>query len=219
MFNGLFERLRFRYMGLLDWSLRHRGRVLTAFMGISIASLGLWLVGEDFFPNVDSGQMRLHARGPAGTRIEQTEVRFAAIEREIRNVIPAEEIDTLIDNIGIPNSWTSIAQGDIPTISSADGEILISLKKKKHGPTRDYEVQLRKRLRQKFPDMTFFFQPANITTQILNFGLPAPIDCRWSGGTRRPIIRLPRNSSRRFRESPGLWMCIFTGVVDNPKSA
>src|SRR5580693_2859296 len=89
LFNILFEKLRFRYMGLLDWALSHRGRVLTAFLAMSIASLGLaWLVGEDFFPNVDSGQMRLHARAPAGTRIEQTEVRFAALEREIRQVIP-----------------------------------------------------------------------------------------------------------------------------------
>src|SRR5262249_55418753 len=133
LFNAVFERLRYRYMGLLDWSLRHRASVLTAFMGISIASLGLgWLVGKDFFPNVDSGQMRLHARCPAGTRIEETELRFAAIEREIRNVIPPGEVDELIDNIGIPNSWTSLAQGDIPTISSADGEILISLQKEKH---------------------------------------------------------------------------------------
>src|SRR4051812_49109263 len=129
-FNDLFERLRFRYIGLLDWSLRHRGPVLTAFMAVSIASLGLaWLVGEDFFPNVDSGQMRLQARGPAGTRIEETEARFAALEHEIRAAIPAHELDMLIDNIGIPNSWPSLAQGDIPTISSADGEILISLNK------------------------------------------------------------------------------------------
>ena len=97
------------------------------------ASLGLgWLVGEDFFPAVDSGQMRLHARGPAGTRIEETEVRFSDLEREIRSVIPPDEIEMLIDNIGIPNSWPAIAQGDIPTISSADGEILISLNKEKH---------------------------------------------------------------------------------------
>src|SRR5579859_6385191 len=177
IFNALFESLRYRYVGLLDWSLRHRGRVLAAFMCVSIASLGLvWLVGEDFFPNVDSGQMRLHARCPAGTRIEETELRFAAIEREIRQVIPADEVEELLDNIGIPNSWTGLAQGDIPTISSADGEILISLKKEKHGSTRDYEIQLRKHLREKFPDTTFFFQPANIITQILNFGLPAPID-------------------------------------------
>src|SRR5215467_11107810 len=127
-----------------------------AFMTVFVGSLGLaWLVGEDFFPNVDSGQMKLHARGPAGTSIEETESRFAAIEQEIRGVIPPGELDMLIDNIGIPGSWPTIAQGDIPTISSADGEILISLNKEKHGSTRDFEVMLRKRLRHKFPDMVF----------------------------------------------------------------
>ena len=182
LFNRAFEALRYRYVGLLDWSLRHRGRVLAAFGIFFAASLGLgWLVGEDFFPAVDSGQMRLHARGPAGMRIEETEVRFSDLEREIRSAIPPGEIEMLIDNIGIPNSWPAIAQGDIPTISSADGEILISLNKEKHGPTRDYEVLLRKRLRERFPDMTFFFQPANITSQILNFGLPAPIDLQVVG--------------------------------------
>ena len=181
-FNGLFERLRFRYIGLLDWSLRHRGRVLGAFGVVFVASMGLvLLVGEDFFPTVDSGQMRLHARAPAGTRIEETEARFSQIDREIRQQIPPNQIDTIIDNIGIPNSFTSLAQGDIPTISSADGEILISLTKEKRGSTRDYEVLLRKRLNQKFPDTTFFFQPANITNQILNFGLPAPIDLQVVG--------------------------------------
>jgi multidrug efflux pump subunit AcrB len=145
LFNRLFEGLRFRYIGLLDWSLHHRAGVLVAFMMFSAASLGLaLLVGEDFFPNVDSGQMRLEARAPAGTRLEQTEVRFAAMEHEIRDVIPAGEMDTLIDNIGIVNCWACLAQGEIPTISSADGEILISLKKN-HSSTRDYEVQLRKR--------------------------------------------------------------------------
>jgi multidrug efflux pump subunit AcrB len=218
VFNGLFDRLRYRYMGLLDWSLQHRGRVLTAFMGLSIASLGLaWLVGEDFFPSVDSGQMRLHARSPAGTRIEQTEVRFAAIEREIRNAIPSEEVDELIDNIGIPNSWTSLAQGDIPTISSADGEILISLKKEKHGPTRDYEVQLRKHLRQKFPDMTFLFQPADITTQILNFGLPAPIDLQVVGRDTETDYKIAQKLVAKISRIPGAVDVHIHQVVDNPQ--
>ncbi len=181
-FDAQFEKLRFRYMGLLDFALRHRGPFLIAFSVFCVLSLGLvTLVGEDFFPDVDSGQMRLHARGPAGMRIETTEVRFAALENEIRSIIPKDEVDTLIDNIGIPNSWPAIAQGDIPTISSADGEILISLNKEKHGSTRDYEVLLRKRLARDFPDMTFFFQPANITSQIVNFGLPAPIDLQVVG--------------------------------------
>jgi CzcA family heavy metal efflux pump len=217
LFNHLFEALRYRYVGLLDWSLRHRGRVLTAFMTLSLASLGLvWLVGEDFFPDVDSGQMRLHVRAPAGTRIEQTEVRFAAIDREIREVIPAAEIDSLIDNIGIPNSWTSIAQGDIPTISSADGEILISLDKENHHSTRDYEVLLRKRLRRRFPDTSFFFQPANITTQILSFGLPAPIDLQVVGRDAPANYKIAQRLAARIARIPGAADVHVHQVVDQP---
>ena len=147
--------------------------------------------------------MRLHARGPAGTRIEETEVRFADLEREIRAVIPPDEIDMLIDNIGIPNSWPAIAQGDIPTISSADGEILISLNKEKHGSTRDYEVLLRKRLRERFPDMTFFFQPANITSQILNFGLPAPIDLQVVGRNAEANYKIAQKLAQKIARIPG----------------
>src|SRR5665213_1206187 len=133
IFNGLFEKMRYRYIGLLDWSLRHRAPVLTAFLVMCGASMCLsWLIGKDFFPDVDSGQIRMEARAPAGTRLEQTEVRFAAMEREIRNVIPSDEIDTLIDNIGVVNCWACLAQGEIPTTSSADGEVLISLNKTKH---------------------------------------------------------------------------------------
>ncbi|MBV8828085.1 MAG: efflux RND transporter permease subunit, partial [Acidobacteriaceae bacterium] len=122
LFDTQFERLRSRYIGLLEWCLLHRAGALWFFGGIYLLSFCLlpW-IGADFFPNVDSGQMRLHARAPAGTRIEETEARFAALERAIRSVIPPDEIDMLIDNIGIPNSWPIIAQGDIPTISAADG--------------------------------------------------------------------------------------------------
>jgi multidrug efflux pump subunit AcrB len=218
LFNVLFEALRYRYVGLLDWSLRHRGRVLVAFMGVSLASLGLAaLVGEDFFPNVDSGQMRLHVRAPAGTRIEQTELRFSAVERAIREVIPADQIDTLIDNIGIPNSWTSIAQGDIPTISSADGEILISLKKENHGSTRDFEGLLRKRLRDRFPDMQFFFQAANITTQILSFGLPAPIDLQVVGRDAEGNYRIAQKLAEKISRIPGAADVHVHQVVDQPE--
>src|SRR5205085_8560754 len=177
----------------------------------------VWLVGEDFFPNVDSGQMRLHARGPAGTRIEETEVRFAAIEREIRTVIPPEEIATLIDNIGIPNSWPAIAQGDIPTISSADGEIMISLNKEKHGSTRDYEVLLRKRLRERFPDMNFFFQPANITSQILSFGLPAPIDLQVVGRNAEANYKVAQKLASRIASIPGAADVHVHQVAEQPE--
>jgi multidrug efflux pump subunit AcrB len=217
IFDGLFERLRFRYIGLLDWSLQHRVRVLTAFTAISIASLGLaWLVGEDFFPDVDSGQMRLDARAPAGTRLEQTEVRFAAIEREIRDVVPASEMDTLIDNIGVVNCWACLAQGEIPTISSADGEILISLKQN-HGSTRDYEVRLRKRLRESFPDTTFFFEPANITTQILNFGIPAPIDLQVVGRDADANYKIALKLAERISRIPGAADVHVHQVIDQPE--
>jgi multidrug efflux pump subunit AcrB len=109
----------------------------------------------------------------------------------------------LIDNIGIPNSWPSIAQGDIPTISAADGEILISLNKEKHGSTRDYEVLLRKRLRERFPDMTFFFQPANITSQIVNFGLPAPIDLQVVGRNAEANYEIAQKLAQRIARIPG----------------
>ncbi len=217
LFNHGFEALRYRYVGLLDWALRHRGRTLAAFGIFFAASLGLGsLVGEDFFPAVDSGQMRLHARGPAGTRIEETEVRFSDLEREIRSVIPPDEVDMLIDNIGIPNSWPAIAQGDIPTISSADGEILISLNKEKHAPTRDYEVLLRKRLNERFPDMTFFFQPANITSQILNFGLPAPIDLQVVGRDADANYAIAQNLARRIARIPGAADVHVHEVADQP---
>jgi multidrug efflux pump subunit AcrB len=217
VFNGLFERLRFRYIGLLNWSLQHRAQVLSGFMAVSIASLGLaWLVGKDFFPDVDSGQMRLDARAPAGTRLEETEVRFAAIEHEIRDVIPASEMDTLIDNIGVVNCWACLAQGEIPTISSADGEILISLKQN-HSSTRDYQVRLRKRLRERFPDTTFFFEPANITTQILNFGIPAPIDLQVVGRDTNANYKIARKVADRISHIPGAADVHVHQVIDQPE--
>jgi len=218
IFNALFEKLRFRYMGLLDWSLHHRGRVLTAFFALTVASFGLvFLIGQDFFPDVDSGQMKLHARGPAGTRIEETEVRFSAIEREVRDTIPERELESIIDNIGVPNAWASLAQGDIPTISSADGEILIALNKDNHHSTRDYEVKLRKRLHEKFPDMVFFFQPANITSQILSFGLPAPIDLQVVGRDEAAGYRIAQELAAKIARVPGAADVHVHQVIDQPQ--
>ncbi len=218
LFNRVFEKLRYFYMGLLNWSLYHRGRVLLAFTAFSIASLGLaTLIGQDFFPAVDSGQMRLHARSAPGTRIEETEARFVALEHEIRSIIPPGEIDMLIDNIGIPNSWPIIAQGDNPTISAADGEILISLNKEKHGPTRDYEVLLRKRLREKFPDMSFFFQPADITSQIVNFGIPAPIDLQIVGRNVEANYKVAARLAERISHIPGAADVHVHQVVAQPE--
>ncbi len=202
--NGIFESLRYRYIGLLDLSLRHRAPVLIAFLAVSFGSFFLIrLVGEDFFPEVDAGQMRLHARTTPGTRIEQTEAQLAEVEQEIRNTLPVGEVDNILDNIGIPNSWNSLAQGDVPNIASTDAEILISLNHEKHGPVRDYQVLLRKRLAQRFPDISFFFEPADITNQILNFGLPAPIDLQIAGRDTAKNYAIAQRLRDRISRIPG----------------
>src|SRR6202790_4711481 len=180
-FDRLFEKLRDAYHRLLDRVLEHRALVGGAFALFAFASLGLVLfVGKDFFPYVDSGQMRLHVRPPSGTRIEEVERIFGQVEEEVRRVVPAQELDTILDNIGLPNSGINLAFSDSATSGSGDGEILISLKPKHH-PTIDYTRQLRTSLAARFPTETFFFQAADITSQILNFGLPAPIDLQVTG--------------------------------------
>jgi multidrug efflux pump subunit AcrB len=202
--NARFERLRSRYLGLLSFALERRPPVLLAFLVVSLGSLALGrLVGRDFFPDVDAGILRLHARMPAGTRIEETEARFADVEQEIRATLPEGEIDTILDNIGIPNAWSSVAQGDVPNIASTDGEITVSLRRDHHGAVRGYEVQLRKRLNAAFPGMTFFFEPANITSQILNFGLPAPIDLQVVGANATKNYELAQRLRERVARIPG----------------
>ena len=218
IFNRQFENLRLRYTGMLDWSLDHRWLVFTLFTVFSVASLGLSaLVGRDFFPTINSRQMRLHARPPAGTRIEQAEMRFAAIEREIRDVIPPAEIDTIIDNIGLPGSGFNLAFGDSATLTSGDGDILISLKEEKHGPTDIYTQQLRKRLNQAFPDTTFFFEAANITNQILNFGLPAPIDLQVLGRNAVGGYQLAQRLAEKISHIPGAVDVHVHQIVDYPE--
>jgi multidrug efflux pump subunit AcrB len=216
--NDGFEHLRYRYLGLLEWSLDRRAPVLAGFLLMSLGSLLLaQLVGHDFFPDVDAGTLRLHARMAPGTRIEQTEVRFADVEREIRDTLPPAEIDTILDNIGIPNAWSSLAQGDVPNIAATDGEILISLARGRHGAVSDYEVQLRKRLTEKFPDMVFFFEPANITNQILNFGLPAPIDVQVVGPNAASNYKIAQRLRERVARIPGAADVHIHQVFEQPQ--
>jgi multidrug efflux pump subunit AcrB len=216
--NAWFEHLRYRYMGLLDLSLDKRAPVLLGFLIVSLGSLWLVpMVGEDFFPDVDAGTLRLHARMTPGTRIEQTEVRFADVEQEIRKTLPVGEIDTILDNIGIPNAWSSLAQGDVPNVAATDGEILISLGRGRHGPVRDYEVRLRKRLTETFPDMVFFFEPANITNQILNFGLPAPIDLQVVGLNTTGNYEVARRLRDRVARIPGAADVHIHQVFEQPQ--
>ncbi len=180
-FNHYFDRLRDRYVGALTWSLEHRMVVVLVMVGMTLISLGLVpFLGRDFFPTVDSGQFRLHVRAPAGTRLEATAARFYQVGQVIREVIPAAEIKTVLDNIGLPVSGINLAFSDNATISAADGEILVALNDNHH-PTADYVRTLRTRLRHDFPDMDFYFSAPDIVSQILNFGIPAPIDIQISG--------------------------------------
>ncbi|MDQ2948014.1 MAG: efflux RND transporter permease subunit [Acidobacteriota bacterium] len=202
-FNRQFERLRNGYRGALVWTLDHRGLVTALFGSFVVGSCGLtFIVGEDFFPYVDSGQMRLHVRTLQGTRIEETEKVFGQVEDEIRHQIPAAEMETILDNIGLPNG-INLAFSDTATIGSGDGEILISLKERKHAPTQQYMRKIREALRVRFPDLTVFFQPANITNQILNFGLPAPIDVQVVGRNAVANYRVIRELQKRIAVIPG----------------
>ena len=184
-FEHRFERLRERYRVWLEWSLHHRATVLIIF-GLFVAgsSLLTFVIGRDFFPYVDSGQMKLHVLPPTGTRIEQSEMIFAAVEAEIRKTLPPGRINMLLDNIGLPNGGINLAFGNNATISNSDGDILIALKPG-NKDTLEFTRLLRQRLHEKFPDEVFFFTPANITNQILDFGLPAPIDLQVVG--RNPV--------------------------------
>jgi multidrug efflux pump subunit AcrB len=218
LFNRRFELMRESYRSILEWCLHHRAPVLLCFALFVVGSMGLiGFIGRDFFPTVDSGQMRLHARAPSGTRLEQTEVIFGNIEREIRQVIPEREIDTVIDNIGIPNGGFNLAFGDNPTLGVADGDILISLNKEDHGPTAGYIDVLRKRLHQQFPDMVFFFEAANITNQILNFGLPAPIDVQVLGRNAAANYQIATGLRDKIARIPGAADVHIHQVVDWPE--
>jgi len=203
-FHRQFERLRDTYHIVLDWCLGHRGIVLGLFLIYFACSLPLMvLIGRDFFPYVDSGQMRLHVRAPEGTRIEETERVFAQVEQEIRRVIPAGELKTILDNIGLPIGGINLAYGDVSTIGPSDGEILISLNPEKHAPTQEYQRILRDELSRMFPDETFFFQAANITNQILNFGIPAPIDVQVTSRNLEANYEIAKLIQRKMMNIPG----------------
>jgi multidrug efflux pump subunit AcrB len=180
-FDHQFDRMRHGYKKVLEWCLINPTVCLIAFALFVVLSLPLiFFIGRDFFPYVDSGQMRLHVNPPVGMRIEDSEQYFAAVEKEIRALIPPEEIELILDNIGLPNSGINLAFGTSATISNTDGEIQIALKPGTRR-TEQYQRLIRSDLQRKFPDGTFFFTPANITNQILDFGLPAPIDLQVTG--------------------------------------
>ena len=216
-FERRFERVRERYRGGLEWSVHHRLWVAAFFAVFVLGSLTLaFVVGRDFFPYVDAGQIRLHVRAPEGTRIEQTERVFADVEREIRRIIPANELDTLLSNIGLPNSGINLAFGATSTVSAADGEVLISLNPKHRTGAQEYESMIRRRLRAAFPQATFYFEAANITNQILNFGLPMPIDVQVVGRNAEENFALARELRNRIAAVPGAVDVFINQQVNTP---
>ncbi len=176
-----FARMRDGYRGWLQTCLDHRGSFATLFLlGCVGTALLLPLLGRDFFPSVDSGQFRLHLRAKTGTRIEETARLCDLVEAEIRRLIPAHELRTIIDNIGLPSSGTNLSYNDSGTLGPADADITVALHKG-HRPTHEYVELLRRELPDKFPGTLFYMLPADIVSQILNFGLPAPIAIQVTG--------------------------------------
>jgi multidrug efflux pump subunit AcrB len=203
-FNHGFERFRNRYCDTLAWTLSQPLATVLFFAVLIVCSLLLFpALGRDFFPQVDAGQMRLHVRAPPGTRLEQTQSDFAQVESAITEMVGAGQIDTVLDNIGLPYSGMNIALSDSATVGPMDGEILISLKQR-HTPTAELVARLRRELPERFAELQFFFQPADIVDQVLNFGQPAPIDIRVSGPDNDASYLLASKLARDLTRVPGI---------------
>ena len=203
-FESGFEKFRAGYRSVLHLAMLNRIKVITVFMSFILASFALVpYLGSNFFPDVDGGQILIHARVPIGTRVEETAARFAAIEKTILKVIPPEEITTLVDNIGLPPSWINLIYNNTGVIGTQDGDIQIALRKG-HQPTADYVRELRKILPTEFPDTVFSFPPADIVSQILNFGAPAPIDIQIRGANLAGNFEYANKLLKEIRGIPGV---------------
>jgi multidrug efflux pump subunit AcrB len=214
-----FERLRAAYARTLARLLDERRVFIGGFAALCLGSVALLpLLGRDFFPNVDAGELRLHVRARPGTRIEETARLFARVEDHVRRIVPEAELDTVIQDIGVPISGINLVLGDPSMISSADGEMLIALKAT-HGPTAGYRRALRRDLSRSFPGTTCFFLPADISNQVLSFGQSAPIDVRVTGPSRNEQANLviARELARRFAQLPGAVDVHLAQVADTPE--
>jgi multidrug efflux pump subunit AcrB len=203
-FERIFTQIRDRYRALLSLALEYSKTVIVGFVAIVLLSLCLEpFLGENFFPAVDSGQILMHIRAQPGTRIEETARLFDLIEQTVRSAIPAEQLDNIVDNIGLPFSGINMAYQNTGTIGPEDGDALISLKED-HGPTATFIKELRRILPEKFPGTTFSFLPADIVSQILNFGLPAPIDVQVIGNNQKANYSYATDLLKRIRTVPGI---------------
>jgi len=203
-FERKFEDFRRGYEQLLETAIEHRGMIVGCFLVFCLLSLGLVMfLGQDFFPQVDAGLLRLHVRGRTGLRVEETARLCDQIEAVLREEIPADEVKTILDNIGLPNSGINQSYSSAGTIGTSDAEILIALDPEHHHPTASHIRHLREVLPRRFPGVEFFFQPADIVTQILNFGLPAPIDVQVVGTDMGTSYQIAQQIANKMRHIPG----------------
>jgi len=199
-----FERFRESYRDLLESALNHRKLFAACFLAFCVLSFGIvFFLGEDFFPSVDAGVFRLHMRARAGTRIEETARLCDEVEKVLRQEIPKNELVTILDNIGIPFSSINTTYSTSGTIGTSDAEILVSLNQEHHRPTEEYVKKLREDLPLYFPGTEFFFQPADIVSQILNFGLPSPIDVQVVGRNLNANYAIAEKIANNMRRVPG----------------
>ncbi|EKS28484.1 efflux RND transporter permease subunit [Afipia felis] len=203
-FEQRFERFRGGYRALLEMALHHRGVFVAGFFGfVALSFLLVPFLGRNFFPSVDAGQILIHVRTQVGTRVEETANQLADIQKAIRQIIPPAELDTMTDNIGIPYSGINMTYNNTGVIGSQDGDIQIKLKED-HQPTDIYVKALREQLPRAFPGVSFAFLPADIVSQILNFGSPAPIDLQIRGANVEANFKYANDLLRRIRRIPGV---------------
>jgi multidrug efflux pump subunit AcrB len=216
-FAARFEGFRAVYSKLLTLALAHRRLFVAGFLSVVIASFGLApFLGSNFFPSVDSGQITLHVRPPVGTRIEDASAMFGNIEQEIRRIIPPSELTSIVDNIGMPISAVNVVYSNTGLIGYQDGDIFITLSAKHH-PTADYVRTMRERLPVAFPSATFSFPPADIISQILNFGSPAPLDLQIAGPDQLKNQAYALELLRRMRTIRGIADARMQQSMDNPQ--
>ncbi|MBX9567502.1 MAG: efflux RND transporter permease subunit [Candidatus Obscuribacterales bacterium] len=212
-----FEALRERYKSTLNYVLLHPGLIIPLFVIFYVFSLSLIpIIGRDYFPTIDGGQLRLHVCAAPGTRVEETERIFKKVEAAIKETLPKGEIELVVDNIGLPVSGINYALSDSQTVSEADGEILVSLTDKRKHQTEWYQNQVRAMMRKKFSELKFYFQPADIVTQILNAGLPAPIDVKVLGQKRKENYELAKKIEAEIKHVVGTADVSLHQVVNAP---
>jgi len=215
-FDAQFERIRAAYATTLSAVLVKRKTFAFSFLLFTLASGALYpFLGRDFFPNVDAGQIRLHFRAPTGTRIEETAQIADKVELAIRELVPSDQLETILDNLGVPNSGINLSYSNAGTIGTLDGEINLSLKEG-HRPTDEFVSTLRAELPKRFPGIEFFFQPADIVTQILNFGLPAAIDVQFAGQNMATNAALAGELTKKIQQIPGAVDAHVHQRLDNP---